>query len=163
MTNLLKPDKIIDSYDSLDLDELRSLKITHIFMDIDNTLAPYYDKVASSDCITYIDFLKKEGFTVVLVSNNKKERVETFAKSLGLDYRYFSLKPLPFTYLELLKDYHIGKENVLCVGDQVLTDVIGARLAGLRVYYSKPLVEKDSFSTKINRKLERIIMRHYKW
>lgn len=161
MLKLFKPDRILDRYQDLDIEELKRCGIAHIFMDIDNTLAPYYEKVADKNAIDFINELKKNGINVVLVSNNKKQRVKTFADSLNLDYEYFALKPFPFAYNRIAKRLNIRKTNVLCMGDQVLTDVIAARLANMRVYYTKPLVDKDSFSTKINRKIEKFIMRHY--
>lgn len=162
MIKILRPDKILEKYQDLDIDKLKAKGISYIFMDIDNTLAPYYESVADDNAIAFINKLTKANIGVYLVSNNHEDRVKTYADSLNLPYHHFSLKPLPFTYLKLLKQLNLKKENVLCMGDQLMTDVIGARLAGLMVYYVKPLVDKDSFSTKINRKIERVIMRNYK-
>ena len=158
---LFEPDKILDKYQDLDIAELKEMGIKYIFMDIDNTLAPYYEAVADDNAKEFIAKLLNADLKIILVSNNKEYRVKTFAESIPLPYHYFSLKPLPFTYNKLVKQHKLSKNEVLCMGDQLLTDVLGARLAGLRVYYTKPLVDKDSFSTKINRKIERIIMRNY--
>ena len=49
---------------------------------------------------------------------------------------------------------------MISLGDQMLTDLIGANLAGLYTVYTKQLVEKDSITTKINRKIERWIFKH---
>ena len=49
---------------------------------------------------------------------------------------------------------------MISLGDQMLTDLIGANLAGLYTVYTKQLVEKDSITTKINRKIERWIFKY---
>ncbi len=159
--SIFKPDRFLKHYRDLDLDVLKEEGVSHIFMDIDNTLAPYYEKTADKEARDFIHKLQNAGFVIVLVSNNKQERVKTFADSLKLPYRYFALKPLPFTYRSLLKKYGIKKSRAICIGDQLLTDVLGAHFAGIRVFLTKPLVDKDSFSTRINRHIEKLIMRNW--
>ena len=52
-------------------------------------------------------FLKKildANIQIVFVSNNVEERVARFAKCFDLPYYPFALKPLPKTYLKVLKE-----------------------------------------------------------
>ena len=42
-------------------------------MDIDNTLAPYYEKTADKEARDFIHKLQNAGFVIVLVSNNKRK------------------------------------------------------------------------------------------
>ena len=60
----------------------------------------------------------------------------------------------------MMKKYNIKASQMISLGDQMLTDLIGANLAGLYTVYTKQLVEKDSITTKINRKIERWIFKH---
>lgn len=46
------------------------------------------------------------------------------------------------------------------VGDQLLTDILGANRAGLRTILVRPIVQSDAWNTSINRFFERFIMRH---
>ncbi|MDB5040494.1 MAG: superfamily, partial [Candidatus Eremiobacteraeota bacterium] len=45
----------------------------------------------------------------------------------------------------------------IVIGDQLFTDVLGARLVGLRAILTKPLVEVDFPLTRVLRFLERTI------
>ena len=45
------------------------------------------------------------------------------------------------------------------IGDQLFTDVLGAKLAGLEVILVEPLVRYDPWNTRPLRWLERILLR----
>ena len=46
------------------------------------------------------------------------------------------------------------------IGDQLMTDVFGAHLVGLKCYLVLPLVEKDLIHTLVLRKVERLFLRN---
>ena len=50
-------------------------------------------------------------------------------------------------------------EEVVVIGDQLFTDVLGAKLAGLEVILVDPLVRYDPWNTRPLRWIERIVMR----
>jgi predicted HAD superfamily phosphohydrolase YqeG len=49
------------------------------------------------------------------------------------------------------------RSATIVIGDQLFTDVLGARLVGLRAILTKPLVEVDFPLTRVLRFLERTI------
>lgn len=51
----------------------------------------------------------------------------------------------------------LKKEQVMMVGDQLITDMQAGNLAGVKTVLVKPLVETDKWNTRINRFLEKII------
>jgi len=82
------------------------------------------------------------------------------ADYLECEYRIWALKPLPFQYRRTIKKLKLDKTKTIAMGDQIMTDVIGANWVGLYSIYSKQLVEHDTFMTSINRVFERFIFKH---
>lgn len=130
-----------------------------LLLDIDNTLSPYYEEKPNEEVIEFINNLKDIGFNVILISNNTKERVEKYNKYLNCKYYAMSLKPLPLTYKRIIEENNLDKDRIICLGDQLITDVFGGKLSGLYTIYVKPIVDVDNFTGKITRTLERIIFK----
>ncbi|MDD3999487.1 MAG: YqeG family HAD IIIA-type phosphatase [Bacilli bacterium] len=137
-----------------------------ILMDIDNTLIPYDIKLPSLEIKAFIDSLKKIGFEIILISNNNKKRVQTFSEPLGLNYINNALKPFGRGYrkaVKLVSPY--TKKEIIAVGDQIMTDVLGANRHGVEVILVKPLKKQtEKWYTKVNRRQERKVLekiKHY--
>ena len=52
-------------------------------------------------------------------------------------------------------------ENIAGVGDQILTDVIGANRSKMFSILVKPISKEDIFMTRIKRPIEEIIIKRY--
>ncbi|MBQ1382827.1 MAG: HAD hydrolase-like protein, partial [Solobacterium sp.] len=50
-------------------------------------------------------------------------------------------------------------ERTIVLGDQLITDILGANLSGCYGIYCKQLQEKDSKMTAFNRRIEKFIWR----
>ena len=161
MKNLFKPDEIIDRYNLFDADKYLKMGYDTILCDIDDTIdVPDSRKRGSDEAFAFLDMLIARGYRVILFSNNTKDRVESFIGDKNYEYNCWSFKPLPFSYYKMMKKYNIKASQMISLGDQMLNDLIGANLAGLYTVYTKQLVEQDSVTTKINRKIERWIFKH---
>ena len=68
-------------------------------------------------------------------------------------------KPLPRGFRRALNVLELSAAEAVVIGDQLFTDVLGAKLAGLEVILVEPLVRHDPLNTLPLRWLERIIMR----
>ena len=53
------------------------------------------------------------------------------------------------------------KENTLFIGDQIFTDVLGAKRAGLYTIMVKPIHPKEEIQIVLKRYLERIVLFFY--
>ena len=73
------PKKYITSVYSFDFINLYEIGFRGIIFDIDNTLVEH-NKKADKRSVNFIQNLKRIGFKVILLSNNNKERVSSFAK-----------------------------------------------------------------------------------
>jgi uncharacterized protein len=52
----------------------------------------------------------------------------------------------------------LKKEEVVVIGDQLLTDVLGGNRFGVHTILVVPVADTDGFFTRINRKIERKIL-----
>lgn len=130
-----------------------------LVLDLDNTLASYKEKEASTTTINYLEQLKEKGLKVYLVSNNKGPRVKHYAESANLEYIAGAKKPLTKNIRKFLKSKNISLSDVMMVGDQLLTDVFCANNLGVKILLTDKLVAEDQWTTRFNRMIDRPIRR----
>lgn len=160
MASIFKPNEMLKTHKDFNVEEKRNLGFNTILLDVDNTIAPYYEKIPGKEAIEFVKKLEDAGFRVIVFSNNTDKRVKEVAKVLNCDYYPWALKPLPFKFFKVIKEYKLDKEKVICMGDQLMTDILGGNSAGVYTIYVKPISEVDSWTTKINRKMERFVFKH---
>ena len=124
-----------------------------IVVDIDNTLLPRDKNLVSPRMMTWIRQLQQQGINIALISNNGGDRIKGIVRQTHLGAVMRAAKPLPVSYNRIVKGMGGGK--ILFVGDQLLTDVLGAKFAGQTVVWVESLGGKEHFITRMNRKLER--------
>ncbi|MCR0328881.1 YqeG family HAD IIIA-type phosphatase [[Clostridium] innocuum] len=157
MLKLFTPDYYIHSFAALRPQYLKEHGIRLLVCDIDNTLVPHDVAVPDEKAVRFIRGMQKAGIRVVFISNNVEERVMTFAKGLDADCYPFAMKPLPKTYWKMLKEQGVEKQEVAVIGDQLMTDILGANLVGLHTVLTAPVVTRDLSFTKFNRFFESIV------
>ena len=54
------------------------------------------------------------------------------------------------------------KENTLFIGDQLFTDIFGAKRTGIKTYLVKPIGKKEEIQIVLKRYLEKIVLFFYK-
>ncbi len=128
-----------------------------ILFDLDNTLDPVNIATPSKEAENLISSLKKEGFKIYIASNNTGKRVATYCKDFQIGAASGLMKPFSRRLKKWIKKTGFKKEEVILVGDQIFTDVIAAKGAGIDVILVKPLSKVDSIFTIINRRLEKPI------
>ena len=133
-----------------------------LIFDIDNTLV-LHDQEVTDESKKLIDTLKNIGFKLGILSNNDKNRVEKFAIDIGIDnYIYNADKPNKNNYLKLVDMNVCSINQALYIGDQLLTDIYGANLAGIDSILVKPIGQEKYLHIKIKRLIEEIILFYYK-
>lgn len=153
------PDEVIDRVENINLEDLKKKNITTLICDVDNTLCTHDSCNVSQNKKNWILQAQSMGMRVILISNNHVSRIEKIATSLNCATFGFALKPFPHTYRKILKTYHLSKDEVVCIGDQLMTDIWGARLMRLKNIYVKPMSESDIIYTKFSRKIEKKIIK----
>ncbi|NLK27547.1 MAG: YqeG family HAD IIIA-type phosphatase [Clostridiales bacterium] len=155
------PKRISDSAYKINYEKLYEEGYRGILFDIDNTLVEH-GADASERAIKLFDRLKKIGFQVCLISNNKKERVMSFNRDIQVNYIYNARKPSRKNYIAATKMMGTKIENTVFVGDQLFTDVYGANRIGMMTYWVKPIHPKEEIQIVFKRKLERIVLHFYR-
>jgi HAD superfamily phosphatase (TIGR01668 family) len=152
------PDMKVGSIYDIDLDALRQRGIKGIITDLDNTLVGAKEPSATPELLAWLKELDRNGFRVVIVSNNRLPRVEAFAKPLGMPFIHQARKPSNRSFLAALSLLKLPREQVVMVGDQLLTDVLGGKRLGLYTILVKPIAPQDEgLPTRINRQLEKLL------
>lgn len=157
MLGLFTPDYYIHRFNALRPQYLLEHGIKLLICDIDNTLVAHDEALPNEEVRMFLTSIAQAGIKIVFISNNVEERVNTFAKELGYPYYSFAMKPLPLTYWKMMKNYKIKKSQIAVLGDQLMTDVLGANVVGLHTILTAPVVTRDLACTKMNRKLEAIV------
>lgn len=135
--------------------------IKYLLLDVDNTLTRHHTGKLEQGVKEWLDQMHEAGYPLIIASNSKDYRIAPFAKSIGLDYFALCCKPLPFKLKKGVKKLGCKKSECMLIGDQIFTDTLGARLAGIRVCLTEPFVEEEGTSFKIRRKLEKKIKSRY--
>ncbi len=157
--SIFQPNLYIEKLENLPKDELYAKGYRNILIDLDNTLAPHYEKDIDENSRKILEDFIAAGFYVVIISNNHTGRVKRFLKGTDFHWIDTAMKPLKYGYKRLLKAHNLKVEETMTIGDQILTDVVGANRMGMYSILVHPLVDKDSFNTRINRIFERFLIR----
>jgi hypothetical protein len=72
------------------------------------------------------------------------------------------MKPLPFGYARAVRVLKAPKNRVAVVGDQIFTDILGAKLYGLRSILTEPFQPETGPFFRLKRKIEAVILRRYR-
>lgn len=160
MFKSLYPDKYLKSTYEINFEQLYEQGFRGILFDIDNTLVPH-GAPADARAIKLFQKLHTMGFKTCLISNNKEPRVKSFCEQVGSLYIYKAGKPLPKGYLEGIRRMGTKTENTLFVGDQIFTDVLGAKRANLYTIMVSPIHPKEEIQIVLKRYLEKIVLHFY--
>lgn len=133
-----------------------------LFIDLDNTLDSYRLYVPSQRAVDYIEYLQKNDIVPIIISNNSGKRVSTYANHLKIDYVSMAGKPFPKKILKEIAKRNLKKEEVMLVGDQLMTDVTVGRKGGFRVVLTEKIVKEDQPTTHFNRLFDRPIRNYLK-
>ena len=159
MIELFKTDMYVKDIYTIDYKKLKSYGIKCILFDLDNTLVPYFRNKPSRKIKDLIEKLKENGFKVIIFSNSGKKRLAPFKKILEVDCSYLSRKPFQKKFKKVLKEYKYTQSEVTMIGDQIMTDIYGGNRMGIFTVLVKPISKKESLPTKINRVIEKKIIK----
>lgn len=161
MFNKFFPDEYMASTYVISFEKLYKEGYRGVIFDIDNTLVPH-GAPADERAKKLFARLEKIGFQSCLLSNNQEPRVKMFNQDIQTNYIYNAHKPSTKNYVRAMEKMGTDKENTLFVGDQLFTDVWGAKRAGIRNILVKPIHPKEEIQIVLKRYLERIVLFFYK-
>ncbi len=155
------PDEYVDSAYGVPFEELYRKGYRGIIFDVDNTLVPH-GAPADARSISLFERLRAMGFSTCILSNNKEPRVAPFAGQVKSSYIFKGGKPSVKGYERAMEVMGTGRENTLFIGDQLFTDVWGARRTGLYSILTKPMDSHEEIQIVFKRYLEAVVLRAYK-
>ena len=156
------PDEWLDSAYQIDYEKLYENGIRGIIYDIDNTLVPHG---APADVYAKTLFKRRHeiGFRVLLLSNNKEPRVKSFCDDVAFAlYIDRAGKPFKRGYLQAMRDMGTKPENTVFIGDQLFTDIWGAKAVGIHTILVKQIDKKEEIQIILKRRLEHIVLFFHK-
>lgn len=157
----LLPDYMFASYREITPAFLRSIGVSSLLIDIDNTLAPYEMPDPDDSIRAWFAALQENGIRAALVSNNHPPRVERFNRTLGLPAFADSGKPGKKRLAEALKAVGGTPETTAVIGDQLLTDAAFAKNHGMRAIIVPPIYDKRNLFFRTKRLIEIPVVRKY--
>ena len=161
MLQCFYPDVFISSTYQIDFQKYYDSGYRGIIFDIDNTLVPH-GAPADERSILLIGNLKAMGFQILLLSNNKEPRVKMFNDAVHVHYIYKAGKPGRAGYRKAMEQMGTNEKNTLFVGDQLFTDVWGARNTGIFSILVEPIDKKEEIQIVLKRYLEKIVLFFYR-
>ena len=160
MLQLLYPRTWRESAYQLPYEKMAEKGIRGLVFDVDNTLA-FHDAPADKKAVELFRRLHELGFKTCLLSNNKEPRVKPFSDAVGAEYIFKAGKPSVKNYRKAMERLGTKEANTLFVGDQLFTDIWGAKKAGIRTILVKPIHPKEEIQIVLKRYLEKIVLYFY--
>lgn len=162
MLEIFYPDKMVDSAYEIDYEDYYRKGYRGIIYDVDNTLVPH-GAPADERAVALFARLHAIGYSVTLLSNNKEPRVKSFAEDVKYaDYIFKADKPSAKGYREAMRRMGTDERTTFFVGDQLFTDVWGAKNADILGILVKPIHPKEEIQIVFKRQLEKIVLYFYR-
>ena len=161
MFDMFFPDTYVASTYVIDFEKLYEDGVRGLIFDIDNTLVPHGEP-ADQRAVALFAKLKETGFECCLISNNQEPRVKMFNEKIQVNYVYNAHKPSIKNYVKAMEIMGTDQSNTVFIGDQLFTDVWGAKRSGIRNILVKPIYPKEEIQIVLKRYLEKIVLYFYK-
>ena len=124
------PDIHVPSVFNIDYQKLYQKGYRGIIFDLDNTLVHHGDD-STPEIDALFHTIHGIGLKTIILSDNTEERILCFLKNIDSPYISDANKPDIQGYQKALTILGVSTEQVVCIGDQVFTDIYGANCAGI--------------------------------
>lgn len=149
------------SIQDINYNKLKELGIKCLVFDLDNTIALIDQDLLTEDTEKLLKGLKKD-FTIVIISNNIERRVKKYADILECSFVCRAKKPFTFGFRKIKKQYNLKNSEIAMIGDQLITDIMGANRFKAYPILVDPMAKKDLKISYLNRLIEKHIFKKYK-
>lgn len=153
------PDNYYPSIYKIDYQTLKKENINTLLFDIDNTITKVDDLNVPQETIELMENLKKQEFKILLFSNNHQQRAFPVAQKLNLPLLSDAGKPEKKAYAKALNTLNSTKENTAAIGDQLLSDIVGAKKYGIKAILVDQLSKENNIQTGLAQKLQKYMIK----
>lgn len=156
---VFKPTYERESVHHIENDFFKKEGITCALLDIDNTLVADNQPEADDGARSFIKRLQEEDIKICLVSNNNCDRVASFNKEFNLRAVHRACKPFSCKINRIIRELDVDKNEVLFIGDQLLTDIPAGNMSKIRTMLVKPInISKENNFFKFKRFIEKRVL-----
>lgn len=159
MSRWFAPTAYMPRVSDIDYAQLRADGVRGVVVDLDNTLVGYRALEPDPSDAAWVRAAPEHDIRIVMVTNNATPWARQIAALLDIPIVANARKPLGRGFRRALELLELPRESVVVIGDQLFTDVLGAKLFGMRVILVDPLVRHDPWNTLPLRLLERWLLR----
>jgi len=156
--SLLVPDLYIASIYDLDARALRARGIRGLIVDLDNTLVPWHGSETDEALRGWVRRLRDAGIEPCIVSNARSRRVEAVARQLDIPSVPWAAKPRRRAFRRAMERLGVNPAETAVLGDQLFTDILGAKRLGLYTILVVPVSQREMWWTRQVRRLERRVL-----
>lgn len=155
------PDFYYSSTYKIPFEKMYEEGIRGVLFDVDNTLVPHGAPADQRAKQLFVD-LESMGMKYCLISNNKEKRVASFNEEIGAPYLFNAHKPSTKNYKKAMEIMGTDAKNSAFVGDQLFTDVWGAKRAGMLSILVMPMDPHEEIQIVLKRYVEKVVLFFYK-
>lgn len=154
----VRPTSFARRIHNIPIDMLIEDGIRGVIVDLDNTLVGYRHAAPDEEVAAWVHEASSRGLSVAVVTNNATPWAHEVAAELGVPCIPKAGKPSPKGFLRALELLQTSKHETIVIGDQVFTDVLGAKLFGMKVILTEPIVVREQWWMRTLRFFERIAL-----
>lgn len=161
MLERLAPDATAQDVTRIDIAGLQARGIRALILDLDNTLTAWNSLDVDDRIVAWVRSAQAAGLKLAIVSNSSKfARVRALSERLGIEaIAHPGAKPFGGGFGRALRLLDTEASATAAAGDQLFTDVLGAKRAGLHTILLAPLTDNEFIATKLTRIVERLVIR----
>ena len=149
----------VRSLTDIPLEDLVAQGVQAIVLDLDNTLCDPRGDELPKDAVAFCAKAKALGLRGYILSNGARGRAERLAQALGLPCVSRAKKPLRGAYRRALRELGVQPQEAVAIGDQFLTDALGAISMDMALFLVEPRVRRDKLLVRLARPVDRILRR----
>ena len=162
MFNKLMPDHYYKNIYDINIDFLKDMGIKGVICDIDNTIAEWSKREMKKEVQSWFEELSAEGFKVCLVTNSLGERAVYFGEKMDIPAVGRAVKPAKRSFLKAQQLLSLPREEIVVVGDQLFTDVLGGNRLGFVTILVDPISKNEFITSRFFRLLEKLFFTRMK-
>jgi hypothetical protein len=156
---MLRPDFRVDNVTLLTPQVLLAQGISGLMLDLDDTLVASHSHTMPEEFRRWLESLKAADIALLLLSNGSPKRVRYWSKELGIAGLALVGKPFGFAYQRGLRKLGKPAQQIAMVGDQLFTDILGAKRLGIKSILVSPLSPGGLPHTRMARRLECMVLK----
>jgi HAD superfamily phosphatase (TIGR01668 family) len=152
------PAHAVATLPEISLDDLAAESKTLILLDVDHTLVKWKQEEFSPEVLAWVGRAKEMKFQLCILSNTRHpERLARLAAVLDIETFRGKFKPSTQMYEMALAKYGKKPEDAVMIGDQIMTDILGANRSGIDAIWVQKMEGPEFIGTKFNRAVELLV------